>query len=78
VAGHPRVKSLGLGDLQVARCALDLAGMEDAPLRIAGAAGGKDALDGFRAWRLYPAVGAGDGLAGDTKSIGRKPAKQRK
>lgn len=52
VARHPRIKALGLGDLQVARCALDLARLQDSPLRIQGAGKGDKALEGFQRWKL--------------------------
>lgn len=52
VAGHPRARPLGVGDLQVARCALDLARLPDAPLRIEGAGRGRKALEGLALWRL--------------------------
>lgn len=54
VARHPRVKPLGLGDLQVARRALDLAQQAESPLRIEGMRGGIGSLEGFGKWRLYP------------------------
>ena len=41
VTSHPLVRPLGLGDLQVARIARDLAAREDAPIRLLGAGKGK-------------------------------------
>lgn len=60
ISRHPRIKTLGLGDLQVARCALDLARLENAPLRIEGMRGGRESLAGLSQWRLYP---SGPGVA---------------
>jgi len=42
VTSHPRVRPLGLGDLQVARIARDLAARDDAPIRLLGARKGKN------------------------------------
>lgn len=55
VAGHPRIRPLGLGDAQVARHALRLASKPGAKIRIAGPEdkalrGGRN---GFHAWRLH-------------------------
>ena len=55
VAGSARVRPLGLGDLQVARCALDLAGKDGWPLRIEGGRGKVRSLESFGQWRLFPA-----------------------
>lgn len=55
VAAHPRVRPLGVGDLQVARVVRDLAGREDAPIRLLGAGKGATSASGFKSWRLAAA-----------------------